>query len=90
MESVCAESTCSHPASCTDLHRGDYIILQERPCKIVDVTVCKTGKHGHAKYHFTGLDIFDLTKHEGIYMGDKSVTVPEVKRETMTLIKMVI
>ena len=29
-----------------------------RPCKIVEMSTSKTGKHGHAKVHMVALDIF--------------------------------
>ena len=34
------------------------IIPQNRPCKIVEMSTSKTGKHGHAKVHLVALDIF--------------------------------
>ena len=34
------------------------IISQNRPCKIVEMSTSKTGKHGHAKVHLVALDIF--------------------------------
>ena len=34
------------------------IICQNRPCKIVEMSTSKTGKHGHAKVHLVALDIF--------------------------------
>lgn len=32
--------------------------IQNRPCKIVEMSTSKTGKHGHAKVHMVALDIF--------------------------------
>ena len=32
--------------------------FQNRPCKIVEMSTSKTGKHGHAKVHMVALDIF--------------------------------
>lgn len=28
-----------------------------RPCKIVDMSTSKTGKHGHAKVHLVAIDV---------------------------------
>ena len=33
-------------------------MLQDRPCKIVEITVIKSGKFGNAKANITGIDIF--------------------------------
>ena len=36
----------------------ECIYYQNRPCKIVEMSTSKTGKHGHAKVHLVALDIF--------------------------------
>ena len=36
----------------------ECIFCQNRPCKIVEMSTSKTGKHGHAKVHLVALDIF--------------------------------
>lgn len=77
----CAETTCSLPH---DLHFGDHIVLNGHPCKIVEESHCKTGKHGCAKYMFTGIDIFTGKKYEGYFTG--LVQVPEVNRKPYTLL----
>ena len=35
-----------------------YGFVAGRPCKIVEMSTSKTGKHGHAKVHLVALDIF--------------------------------
>lgn len=30
---------------------GQYIIIKGRPCKVISVSVSKTGKHGHSKVY---------------------------------------
>ena len=32
-------------------------VTQGSPCKIVDMSTSKTGKHGHAKVHLVGIDV---------------------------------
>ena len=36
----------------------ECLLCQNRPCKIVEMSTSKTGKHGHAKVHLVALDIF--------------------------------
>jgi translation initiation factor 5A len=33
------------------------VVMKGRPCKIVDMSTSKTGKHGHAKVHLVGIDV---------------------------------
>ena len=40
-----------------------YLRFQNRPCKIVEMSTSKTGKHGHAKVHMVALDIFTGEGH---------------------------
>uniref|UniRef100_A0A673VL92 Eukaryotic translation initiation factor 5A n=1 Tax=Salmo trutta TaxID=8032 RepID=A0A673VL92_SALTR len=36
------------------------------PCKIVEMSTSKTGKHGHAKVNMMGIDIFTNKKYEDL------------------------
>jgi len=55
-----AESGASdtYPQQCSALRKGGHVMIKGRPCKIVDMSTSKTGKHGHAKVHLVALDIF--------------------------------
>ena len=33
--------------------------IKGRPCKVLSISVSKTGKHGHAKCNFETVDIFN-------------------------------
>jgi len=38
---------------------GDIVIIKGRPCKVISVSVSKTGKHGNSKTHFKFADFDD-------------------------------
>lgn len=39
-----------------DLYSG-HVVIKGRPCKIVEMSTSKTGKHGHAKVHLVAIDV---------------------------------
>jgi len=73
------------PAQCSSLRKGGYVNLKGFPCKIVDMSTSKTGKHGHAKVHLVGVDIFSGKKYEDLSPSTHNMDVPEVTRVDFTL-----
>ena len=55
-------------------------MINNRPCKIVDMSTSKTGKHGHAKVHLVGIDTFTGKKLEDICPSSHNMMVPEVMK----------
>lgn len=54
------------PQQAGTIHKNGYIVIKARPCKVVEVSTSKTGKHGHAKCHFVAIDIFNEKKNSKI------------------------
>lgn len=54
------------PLQASLFRKGTNIILKDKPCKVVEMSTSKTGKHGHAKVNFTGIDIFTAKKYKEI------------------------
>ena len=48
-ESADAGSSPVIPMEAGQIRKGGYIVIKNRPCKVVAVSTSKTGKHGHAK-----------------------------------------
>merc|ERR1711916_198610 len=81
-ESGAAET---YPAQCSTLRKGGYVVIKNRPCKIIDMSTSKTGKHGHAKVHLVATDIFTGKKLEDLSPSTHNMDVPNVVRNEYTL-----
>ena len=58
------EGAYTFPAQAGSIKKGDIILIKDKPCKVLEVTTSKTGKHGHAKANITAVDIFEDKKAE--------------------------
>eukprot|EP00049_Salpingoeca_infusionum_P023962 m.14434 g.14434 ORF g.14434 m.14434 type:complete len:149 (-) comp6289_c0_seq1:360-806(-) len=76
----------TYPAQCSSLRKGGHVVIKGRPCKIVDMSTSKTGKHGHAKVHMVALDIFTGKKLEDICPSTHNMNCPNVKRTDLQLV----
>merc|ERR1712071_429187 len=76
------------PLQCSALRKGGFVMIKNRPCKVVEMSTSKTGKHGHAKVHMVALDIFTGKKLEELSPSTHNMEVPNVKRKDFQLIRM--
>lgn len=74
------------PIQCSALRKNGHCIMKGHPCKIVDMSTSKTGKHGHAKVNMVGIDIFDGKKYEDMSPSTHNMDVPHVKRTEYTIV----
>lgn len=66
-----------------------YVLAKDEfPCKIIEVTTSKTGKHGHAKAHITCTDIFTDKKYEINEPTSHNLMCPNVGKEEYPLVDM--
>ena len=61
-------------------------MIKDHPCKVMNFSTAKTGKHGSAKCMITGIDIFTSQKYECTYGSGDMVDAPIVNRIEYTLI----
>ncbi len=71
---------------CSALRKGGFVVIKGRPCKIVEMSTSKTGKHGHAKVHLVAIDIFNNRKLEELCPSTHNMDVPNVSRKEYQLV----
>lgn len=80
-ESVASGAAEFYPQQCSLLRKNGHVVIKGKPCKIVEMSTSKTGKHGHAKVHLVGTDIFTQKKYEDICPSTHNMQVPNVTRK---------
>ena len=72
----------SKPMDLGALRVGSYIILDGEPCRIVNYTKSKPGKHGSAKARIVAIGVFDEAKRTIVKPVSAQVEVPLIEKKT--------
>jgi len=65
-----------------ELKVGSYIIIDGEPCKIVNYSKSKPGKHGAAKARIVAIGVFDESKRTIVKPVSAQVDVPLIEKKT--------
>lgn len=85
-EAGAAGASLTYPMEAGQLRKNGHAMLKGHPCKIVELSVSKTGKHGHAKCAITGIDIFTNKKYEDMCPSTHNMEVPNLSRTEFQLL----
>jgi translation initiation factor 5A len=70
----------SKPMELSALRVGSYVIVDNEPCRIVDYTKSKPGKHGSAKARVVAIGVFDGSKRTFVKPVSAQVEVPIMEK----------
>eukprot|EP00923_Selenidium_pygospionis_P027523 GHVN01049596.1.p1 GENE.GHVN01049596.1~~GHVN01049596.1.p1 ORF type:complete len:163 (-),score=30.33 GHVN01049596.1:89-577(-) len=85
-ESVASGASVTVPVQAGTVRKGGFVMLKGKPCKVVEYSTSKTGKHGHAKAHIVGIELFTSKKYEDICPTSHNMEEPVIKRTELQLI----
>ncbi|MCL4373460.1 MAG: translation initiation factor IF-5A [Candidatus Marsarchaeota archaeon] len=66
--------------SMKDVKVGRFIIIDDIPCRVVDIETSSPGKHGSAKMRVTAIGIFDGQKKTLLKPSDAETEAPVIKK----------
>jgi translation initiation factor 5A len=69
-----------------ELRVGKYVLIEDIPCKVVDIESSKPGKHGAAKMRVTAMGIFEGQKKTLLTPGDADVECPIIDRKNVMIL----
>jgi len=68
-----------------ELKEGKYVLIEDVPCRVVEIESSKPGKHGAAKMRITGIGVFEGQKKTLLTPGDADVEVPIIERRNVQI-----
>jgi len=72
----------SKPVDVGSLRVGGYMLVDNEPCRIVDITKSKPGKHGSAKARIVSIGVFDGVKRSIVKPVDLTAEVPLIDKRS--------
>ncbi len=60
--------------------KGTNIVIDDEPCRVMDIQISRPGKHGHAKVRISAIGIFDEKKRVIVKPGHDKLLVPIINK----------
>lgn len=71
----------SKPVELGTLRVGSYVVVDKEPCRIVNYSKSKPGKHGSAKARVVAIGVFDSVKRSFVKPVSSQVEVPIIEKK---------
>jgi len=69
-----------------DLKVGKYVLIDDVPCRVVQIESSRPGKHGSAKMRIVGIGVFDGQKKNLLSPSDADIEVPIIERKNVQIL----
>ena len=79
----------SKPAELGSLKIGQYILIDDEPCRLVEYEKSKPGKHGSAKARVVGIGVFSNQKRSLVSPVNAKVNIPIIEKKTAQVISII-
>lgn len=63
------------------LKTGSFVLLEGVACKVVDVTISKSGKHGASKARIVAIGLLDDKKRDVVMPGAENIEIPIIEKK---------
>ena len=70
----------SKPVDVGSLRVGGYMLIDNEPCRIVDINKSKPGKHGAAKARIVAIGVFDGQKRQFVKPVGSNAEIPMIDK----------
>jgi len=64
-----------------DLRKGSFVLIDDVPCRVDDVSVSKSGKHGASKARIDAIGLLDGRRRSLVKPADENVNVPIILKK---------
>jgi len=78
----------SKPVRLGAIKVGSFVMVENEPCKIMDYSKSKPGKHGSAKAQVVAIGVFDGVKRSFVKPVDSNVEVPLIEKRSGQVISL--
>jgi translation initiation factor 5A len=65
---------------------GRYVVIDEEPCKIIDITTSKPGKHGASKARLECVGMFDGVKRSMVAPVTEKCKIPMIDKRKVQIL----
>lgn len=69
-----------------DLKVGGYVMINKKPCKVLNITTSSPGKHGSAKARVEAVGVLDHQRRTFVEPVGSKIKIPIIEKETAQVV----